>query len=123
MDSINLLVWLPTLMICIILLLDGKNIVKRFDSWEDCIKKFIPHMSNTGGLLFFIFAVSNIITKLGLGDDVVAILDKMNLSPIVTLIVVYLLVAVVARPLSSTATLTAVGVVGHAILVASASTP
>ena len=43
MDSINLLVWLPTLMICIILLLDGKNIVKRFDSWEDCIKKFIPH--------------------------------------------------------------------------------
>lgn len=117
MDSINLLVWLPTLMICIILLLDGKNIVKRFDSWEDCIKKFIPHMSNTGGLLFFIFAVSNIITKLGLGDDVVAILDKMNLSPIVTLIVVYLLVAVVAGPLSSTATLTAVGVVGHAILV------
>ena len=74
-------------------------------------------MSNTGGLLFFIFAVSNIITKLGLGDDVVAILDKMNLSPIVTLIVVYLLVAVVAGPLSSTATLTAVGVVGHAILV------
>ena len=117
MDSINLLVWLPTLMICIILLLDGKNIVKRFDSWEDCIKKFIPHMSNTGGLLFFIFAVSNIITKLGLGDDVVAILDKMNLSPIVTLIVVYLLVTVVAGPLSSTATLTAVGVVGHAILV------
>lgn len=117
MDSVNLLVWLPTLMICIILLLDGKNIVKRFDSWEDCIKKFIPHMSNTGGLLFFIFAVSNIITKLGLGDDVVAILDKMNLSPIVTLIVVYLLVAVVAGPLSSTATLTAVGVVGHAILV------
>ena len=58
-----------------------------------------------------------VITKLGLGDDVVAILDKMNLSPIVTLIVVYLLVAVVAGPLSSTATLTAVGVVGHAILV------
>lgn len=47
----------------------------------------------------------------------VAILDKMNLSPIVTLIVVYLLVTVVAGPLSSTATLTAVGVVGHAILV------
>ena len=112
MDSVNLLVWLPTLMICIILLLDGRNIVKKFSSWEDFVKKFIPHIANTGGLLFFIFAVSNIITKLGLGDDVVSVLDKMNLSPIVTLIVVYVLVAVVAGPLSSTATLTAVGVVG-----------
>ena len=85
--------------------------------WEDFVKKFIPHIANTGGLLFFIFAASNTITKLGLGDDVVAVLDQMNLSPIVTLIVVYVLVAVVAGPLSSTATLTAVGVVGHAILV------
>lgn len=117
MDSINLLVWLPTLMISIILILDGKNIIKRFSSWEDFVKKFIPHISNVGGLLFFIFAASNTITKLGLADDVVAVLDKMNLSPIVTLIVVYVLVAVVAGPLSSTATLTAVGVVGHAILV------
>ena len=99
MDSVNLLVWLPTLMICIILLLDGRNIVKKFSSWEDFVKKFIPHIANTGGLLFFIFAVSNIITKLGLGDDVVSVLDKMNLSPIVTLIVVYVLVAVVAGPL------------------------
>ena len=81
MDSVNLLVWLPTLMICIILLLDGRNIVKKFSSWEDFVKKFIPHIANTGGLLFFIFAVSNIITKLGLGDDVVSVLDKMNLSP------------------------------------------
>lgn len=117
MDSVNLLVWLPTLMICIILILDGKNIVKQFSGWEDFVKKFIPHIANTGGLLFFIFAASNTITKLGLGDDVVAVLDQMNLSPIVTLIVVYVLVAVVAGPLSSTATLTAVGVVGHAVLV------
>ena len=117
MDSVNLLVWLPTLMICIILILDGKNIVKQFSGWEDFVKKFIPHIANTGGLLFFIFAASNTITKLGLGDDVVAVLNQMNLSPIVTLIVVYVLVAVVAGPLSSTATLTAVGLVGHAILV------
>ena len=42
MDSVNLLVWLPTLMICIILILDGKNIVKQFSGWEDFVKKFIP---------------------------------------------------------------------------------
>ena len=42
MDSVNLLVWLPTLMICIILLLDGRNIVKKFSSWEDFVKKIHP---------------------------------------------------------------------------------
>lgn len=116
-DSLNLLVWLPTLMILIILILDGKNIVKRFSSWEDFVEKLIPHLSSIGGLLFFIFAASNVISKLGLGNDVVAVLDRMNLSPIVTIIAIYALVAIVAGPLSSTATLTAVGVVGHAILV------
>ena len=117
MGSLNLLVWLPTLMILIILLLDGKNIAKRFTSWEDFVEKLIPHMASIGGLLFFIFASSNIISKLGLGDDMVALLDRMNLSPWVTILVVFALVAFVAGPLSSTATLTSVGVVSHAILV------
>lgn len=117
MESINLLVWLPTLMILILLVLDGKNIAKHFTSWEDAVEKFIPHLSNIGGLLFFIFAASNTISKLGLGDDVVALLDQMNLSPIVTVFVIYILIAFVAGPLSSTATLTAVGLVAHAILV------
>ncbi len=117
MDSINLLVWLPTLMILIVLLLDGKNIAKQFSSWEDFVQKLIPHMSSIGGLLFFIFAASNVISKLGLGDDVVALLDGMNLSPVVTILFIFVLIAFVAGPLSSTATLTAVGVVSHAILV------
>ena len=52
--------WLPTLMILIVLLLDGKNIVKQFSSWEDFVQKLIPHMSSIGGLLFFIFAASNV---------------------------------------------------------------
>ena len=116
-DSLNLLVWLPTLMILIILILDGKNIVKRFTGWEDFVEQLIPHVSSIGGLLFFIFAASNVISNLGLGDDMVALLDQMNLSPIVTIIVVFALVAFVAGPLSSTATLTSVGVVSHAILV------
>lgn len=117
MDSINLLVWLPTLMILIVLLLDGKNIVKQFSSWEDFVQKLIPHMSSIGGLLFFIFAASNVISKLGLGNDVVVLLDGMNLSRTVTILFIFVLIAFVAGPLSATATLTAVGVVSHAILV------
>ena len=78
MDNVNLLVWLPTLMMSIIMLLDGKNIIKRFSSWEEAVEKFIPQMSSIGGLLFFIFAASNVITKLNLADDVVAVVSRLH---------------------------------------------
>ncbi|WP_420176864.1 TRAP transporter large permease subunit [Luteococcus sp. OSA5] len=117
MGALNLLVWLPVLMILIILLLDGKNVARQFSGWEDFVKKLIPHVATIGGLLFFIFAASNVISKLGLDKDVVALLDRMSLSPVITTTVILVLLAVVAGPLSSTATLTSVGVVSHAILV------
>lgn len=116
-DSVNILVWIPILMITIILLLDGKNLIKKFKSAEDFIEKLIPHVASIGGLLFFIFAASNIISKLGLGNDVAALLDYVNFSPVLTVIILLVLVAFVAGPLSSTATLTSVGSISHAIMV------
>lgn len=116
-DSINILVWIPITMIVIILLLGWKDIRNRFQSKEQFVEELIPHFSSTGGLLIFVFAASNIISKLGLSDDIVAILDMMDLSKVATVIVILLLVAVVAGPLSSTATLTSIGVISHAILV------
>lgn len=116
-DSVNILVWIPILMIAIILALGWKDVRDRFRSKEQFVEELIPHFSSTGGLLIFVFAASNIISKLGLSDDIVAILDTMNLSEVATVIVILVLVAVVAGPLSSTATLTSIGVISHAILV------
>lgn len=116
-DSINILVWIPIMMIVIILLLGWKDIKANFKSKEQFVEDLIPHFSSTGGLLIFVFAASNIISKLGLSDDIVAILNSMSLSKIATVIIILILVAVVAGPLSSTATLTSIGVISHAILV------
>lgn len=116
-DSINILVWIPTLMTFIILLLSYKDIKAKLKTKENFIKELIPHFSSIGGLLLFVFAASNIITKLGLSDDIVKLLDMLSLPKIVTIVVILALVAIVAGPLSSTATLTSVGVISHAILV------
>lgn len=116
-ESINILVWIPISMILIIVALGWKDIKEKFKSKEQFVEELIPHFSSTGGLLIFVFAASNIISKLGLSNDIVTILNAMNLSKIVTVIVILLLVAIVAGPLSSTATLTSIGVISHAILV------
>jgi len=104
-------------MIAIILALGWKDIREKFHSREQFVEELIPHFSSTGGLLIFVFAASNIISKLGLSEDIVQILNSMSLSKVATVVIILILVAVVAGPLSSTATLTSIGVISHAILV------
>lgn len=116
-DSINILVWIPTLMTLFILLLDYKGIKENLKTKENFIEELLPHFKSIGGLLLFVFAAANIISKLGLANDIVALLDGLQLSKLLTVIIICTLVAVVAGPLSSTATLTSVGIVSHAILV------
>ncbi|MDU7337896.1 MAG: TRAP transporter large permease subunit [Clostridium sp.] len=115
--SISILVWIPILMTLTILLLDWKNIRINLKSRQNFIQELIPEFTSIGGLLLFVFAASNIISNLGLSDDIAQILDVLNLSKVLTVLVIFVLVAVVAGPLSSTATLTSVGVISHAILV------
>lgn len=116
-ESVNILVWIPILMIVVILGLGWKDIKKKFHSRTQFVEELIPHFSSTGGLLLFVFAASNIISNLGLSDDIVALLNTLSLSKIATVVIILILIAVVAGPLSSTATLTSIGVISHAILV------
>ena len=97
-DSINILVWIPILMIAIILALGWKDIREKFHSREQFVEELIPHFSSTGGLLIFVFAASNIISKLGLSEDIVQILNSMSLSKVATVVIILILVAVVAGP-------------------------
>jgi len=122
-DSINILVWIPTLMTLFILLLDYKGIKTRLQTKDNFIKELLPHFKSIGGLLLFVFAAANIISKLGLANDIVTLLDGLQLSKLLTVIIICVLLAIVAGPLSSTATLTSVGIVSHAILVYAGVTP
>ncbi len=116
-DSINILIWIPTLMTFFILLLAYKGIKEKLKTKENFVKELLPHFKSIGGLLLFVFAAANIISKLGLANDIVALLDGLQLSKLLTVIIICSLLAIVAGPLSSTATLTSVGIVSHAVLI------
>lgn len=121
--SINMLVWIPTIMIVVVLCLGWKDLKAKFHSADDLVKAIMPQFKSTGGLLFFVFAASRVISKLGLSADMEAILNVLNLPAIATVIVILAIVAIVAGPLSSTATLTSVGLISHSILVGAGMDP
>ena len=77
----------------------------------------MPRFSSIGALLFFAVAASEVLGGLGLAGDVDAILAGLHLGKYVMVLLVGVLIAVVAGPLSSTATLTAVGKVSLLALV------
>lgn len=122
-DSINMLVWIPTIMIVVVLALGWKDIRAKYDSAESLIDDLIPQFKSTGGLLFFVFAASRMINKLGLSADMEAVLNQLSLPPVAAVIVILILIAIVAGPLSSTATLTSVGLIAHSILVTAGMDP
>lgn len=122
-DSINMLVWIPTIMIVVVLCLGWKDIKAKYQTAESLADDLIPQFKSTGGLLFFVFAASRMISKLGLSADMEVILQQLNLPPVVAVFVILILIAVVAGPLSSTATLTSVGLISHSILVAAGMDP
>lgn len=117
MGSISILVWIPTLMTLFILFLGWKDIKNKLKNKDNFVKELLPHYESIGGLLVFVFAASDIIFKLGLSKDIVAILQTIHISKLFMVIIICLIIAIVAGQLSSTATLTSVGLISYTALV------
>lgn len=77
----------------------------------------MPRFATIGALLFFAIAASEVLGALGLAEDVRQVIETVPLGAVAMVVVVGLLVTIVAGPLSSTATLTAVGQVSLFALV------
>lgn len=69
----------------------------------------MPRFATVGALLFFAITASEILGQLGLAEDVRALMETVPLSALSTLIIIGLMIVIVAGPMSSTATLTAIG--------------
>jgi TRAP-type C4-dicarboxylate transport system permease large subunit len=116
-DDISLLTWIPILITAIALVVGRRTLPRSSRQWYTWLTDSMPRFSSIGALLFFAVAASQVLSQLGLEQDIDALLDGLALNTYISVIVVGVLVAVVAGPLSSTATLTAVGQVSLFALV------
>lgn len=117
LGSISILVWIPVMITAFALVAGRKNLPGNVAGWCDMLGRSMPRFATIGALLYFAIAASEILGNLGLAADVEMVTQAVPLSPLALLCAVGLLIVIVAGPLSSTATLTAVGQVSLLTLV------
>ncbi|APT82206.1 TRAP transporter large permease subunit [Corynebacterium ammoniagenes] len=109
MDDISLIMWIPILIIFISGVVAWKDLPKSPKAWWKFMEGGISHFYTIGAILFFAILASEILAQLGLDRDVNMVLENLNLPQWLLVVLVGLLVVAVAGPLSSSATLSAVG--------------
>jgi TRAP-type C4-dicarboxylate transport system permease large subunit len=123
LDSISLITWIPILIIMISLMVGWAKLPNSTSDWSTFFNKAIPRFSTIGALLVFAYASSQVLTELGLAEDLTTIMESIEISKWLMVLIIALLVALVAGPLSSTATLTAIGMVAFAAMVSAGVDP
>lgn len=116
-DSISMLIWIPVLISMFALLAGRKNLPATWAGWKALLDGSMPRFATVGALLFFAIAASEVLGDLGLATDVRTLIEVVPLNAATMVVLVGLLITIVAGPLSSTATLTAVGQVSLLALV------
>ncbi|WP_433697676.1 TRAP transporter large permease subunit [Nocardiopsis sp. CA-288880] len=117
LGEISLLTWIPIMIIGFSLVAGRDRLPGNLRGWSALLDGAMPKFATIGALLFFAIAASEILGRLGLAGDVNALLADLPVNRFLLVAVVGLVVALVAGPLSSTATLTAVGQISFLALV------
>ncbi|MGT2751065.1 TRAP transporter large permease subunit [Streptococcus orisasini] len=111
LESISLLTWIPTLMIALCLILGWQQLKDKVLNINYCAEHLFPQFKTIGGVLLFAFAASEVLANLGLEKGLTQIFTMLNLPKALMVLLIAILVVLVAGPLSSTATLTSIGLI------------
>ncbi|GAA2264205.1 TRAP transporter permease [Glycomyces scopariae] len=118
-DTIPVLFWLPVAMLIPGLIVGRRLLPKTTRAWWDFLGDVSPKLGLVAVTMIAAFSASEVISELGLGEQLAPILERLGGVPtVVAAIVVGALVIVIAGPLSTTGTIAAVGGVGYAALTA-----
>lgn len=118
LKAISIIVWVPILITIIAIIEGWTNLPKTPQAMATAIKREIPQFATVGVSLFAALSATGVMSELGVGQDLADFLNSLALPKPLIVAVVCLLVIIVATPLSSTATVSAIGVPALAVLVA-----
>ncbi len=123
LDNISLITWIPVFITGIAAIVAWKELPRTLRGWWDFMRGAVDRFYTIGVLLFFAILASEILAGLGLADDVEHILEGVDIPLWLLVTIIGFLVVLVAGPLSSTATLSAVGQVALFTLIAAGIDP
>ncbi|GHC54447.1 TRAP transporter large permease subunit [Streptomyces flavofungini] len=118
-DAVPLLMWLPVVMLVAGLLVERRALPHGGADWWRTLGEIGAKLGLVGVTMVSAFAASEVLARLGLGEQLAPYLkDLQDVPPLVAALVVGLVLVVVAGPLNTTSTLAAVGPVAFAALTA-----
>ncbi|MGH7453560.1 MAG: TRAP transporter large permease subunit [bacterium] len=117
MDSISLIVWIPIIISWIALFEGRRFLPNTLSSWFDFLRSAARRYAVVGATLFFAFAAGEVMSRMGLAADLSVILQALEVAPVAMIALVGILVLLVCGPLTSTASIAAIGAVAFSALV------
>ncbi|GAA2613330.1 TRAP transporter large permease subunit [Actinomadura fulvescens] len=123
-DAIPVLFWLPIFMLVVGMIVGYRRLPRRAGDWWTMIGAISPKFAIVGLTMISAFAASNVLSALGLGEELAPFIENMRGVPaLVMVVIVGLVILLVSGPLSTTATLAAVGSVAFLALTSAGITP
>lgn len=107
--ALSMITWVPVLMILLILFLGRRHLPKTGRGWWKVIGESAPQFGLIGTTLVAAFSASAVLGELGLPQQLTTVLESLSAPAWVMAIVVGIVIVVIAIPLTSSATIAAVG--------------
>lgn len=117
-DAINIIIWVPVLIMFICLIEGRKMLPKTWDEWSKILSSTAKTCCSCGAVSLFALAGSSALTSTGFGNDLSALLTSLSLPKIGMILLVGFIIALVAGPLNATATTVSLGLVAYSAMVA-----
>ncbi|TDE58448.1 TRAP transporter large permease subunit [Nonomuraea mesophila] len=122
-DDVSIVVWIPVLTVLVTLAVAWRRLPRTGRAWSELLADLAPRYAVIGATLFFAFAAAATLGELGLVEQLTAIMQSLDAPAVVIATLVGLLIVIVAAPLTSTATIAAVGGVAFSALTAAGMDP
>ncbi|GER23900.1 C4-dicarboxylate ABC transporter substrate-binding protein [Zafaria cholistanensis] len=116
--AVSPIFWIPVVLIALGLVLGRRQLPRSPMAWAALIGDSAPRFGVVGITVLFAFAGANALATTGLPEQLSGLLGGLDLPVWLLALVIGLIVVAVAAPLSSTATMAAVGTIGVAALIA-----
>ncbi|WP_172652804.1 TRAP transporter large permease subunit [Rhodococcus opacus] len=122
--AISLITWLPVFILTVGFAIGWKALPRKISDWWSLLGETSSRVGVVGVTMVAAFAASNVLASLGLPAQLTELLENVGGMPtIVVATLVGILVMLVAAPLTSTATIAAIGPVAFATLVSAGVPP
>lgn len=116
-SAINIIIWVPVLIMFICLILGRKLLPKTVDGWKTLLAGTAKTCCSCGAVSLFALTGSSALTMIGFGDGLSVILSSLDLPKAAIILLVGFVVALVAGPLNATATTVSLGLVAYTAMV------